>query len=73
MPVLETIFALSDEKPRGWRGETGLVTEALARRMPALKNYDAYLCGPPASASATSILMPSRRAAAGNSETVFQL
>jgi NAD(P)H-flavin reductase/ferredoxin len=48
MPALETIFALSDEQPQGWRGETGLVTEALARRLPILKNCDAYLCGPPA-------------------------
>jgi propane monooxygenase reductase subunit len=47
MPALETIFALSDERPRGWRGETGLVTEVLARRRMALKNWDAYLCGPP--------------------------
>jgi NAD(P)H-flavin reductase/ferredoxin len=46
MPSLETIFALSDEQPQNWQGETGLVTEALARRMPNLKNYDAYLCGP---------------------------
>jgi hypothetical protein len=42
MPSMETIFALSDEQPQGWHGETGLVTEALARRMPNLKNYDAY-------------------------------
>ena len=47
MPALEIIFALSDEQPPGWHGETGLVTEALVRRMPTLKNYDAYLCGPP--------------------------
>jgi NAD(P)H-flavin reductase/ferredoxin len=47
MPTLETVFALSDEHPQGWHGETGLVTEVLARRMPTLKNYDAYLCGPP--------------------------
>jgi NAD(P)H-flavin reductase/ferredoxin len=47
MPTLQTVFALSDEHPQGWHGETGLVTEVLARRMPTLKNYDAYLCGPP--------------------------
>jgi NAD(P)H-flavin reductase/ferredoxin len=47
MPSLETIFSLSDEQPQSWRGETGLVTDALARRMPILRNFDAYLCGPP--------------------------
>jgi NAD(P)H-flavin reductase len=47
MPVLETVFALSDEPSAECQGETGLVTEVLARRMPSLKGYDAYLCGPP--------------------------
>ena len=47
MPTLEIVCALSDEQPQGWQGEMGLVTEALVRRMPTLKNYDAYLCGPP--------------------------
>lgn len=47
MPALETVFALSEEAPDDWQGERGLVTEALGRRMPNLKNYDAYLCGPP--------------------------
>lgn len=31
----------------GWRGDAGLVTEAVARHMPSLRGYDAYLCGPP--------------------------
>lgn len=31
----------------GWSGETGLVTEAVARRLPSLRGFDAYLCGPP--------------------------
>lgn len=31
----------------GWRGETGLVTDAVARCMPSLRGYDAYICGPP--------------------------
>jgi NAD(P)H-flavin reductase/ferredoxin len=30
-----------------WCGETGLVTEAVARRMPSLRGFDAYICGPP--------------------------
>ena len=47
MPVLETVFALSEEQSDECEGEIGLVTEVLARRMPSLKGYDAYLCGPP--------------------------
>jgi NAD(P)H-flavin reductase/ferredoxin len=47
MPVLETVFALSEEQSAECEGEIGLVTEVLARRMPSLKGYDAYLCGPP--------------------------
>jgi NAD(P)H-flavin reductase/ferredoxin len=60
MPVLETVFALSDEHPSDWRGETGLVTEALARRMPTLKNYDAYLCGRPRMIEAAIALLIER-------------
>jgi alkene monooxygenase reductase len=47
MPKLDIIFALSGEPPHDWQGESGRVTEALARRVPSLKNHDAYLCGPP--------------------------
>jgi NAD(P)H-flavin reductase len=28
-----------------WAGETGLVTDAVNRRLPRLSGYDAYLCG----------------------------
>jgi alkene monooxygenase reductase len=31
----------------GWTGETGLVTEILARHYPSTKGREAYLCGPP--------------------------
>lgn len=47
MPCLEVVTALSDAAPPGWRGEAGLVTDVLARVMPRLDGYDAYLCGPP--------------------------
>jgi NAD(P)H-flavin reductase/ferredoxin len=40
VPVVET----ADE---AWTGETGRVTDAIARRMGNLRGYDAYLCGPP--------------------------
>jgi NAD(P)H-flavin reductase/ferredoxin len=41
--------ALSEPGADGaqWRGETGLVTEVLARRLPSTKGTEAYLCGPP--------------------------
>jgi hypothetical protein len=29
-----------------WDGETGRVTDAVARRTRILRGYDAYLCGP---------------------------
>lgn len=48
MPCLEIVLALSDSVPPGWFGETGLVTDVVARRFPRLDGYDAYLCGPPA-------------------------
>jgi NAD(P)H-flavin reductase/ferredoxin len=32
---------------RSWPGETGLVTDAVARLRPNLHGYDAYICGPP--------------------------
>ena len=47
MPALEFIPVLSESWPCDWRGETGLVTEAISRYRDSFKNYDAYLCGPP--------------------------
>lgn len=44
---LEFVPALSELWPEGWRGETGMVTAAVARHLPDLEGYDAYLCGPP--------------------------
>jgi NAD(P)H-flavin reductase/ferredoxin len=44
---LEFIPALSEAWPEDWWGETGMVTSAIARRLPDLEGYDAYLCGPP--------------------------
>ncbi|HXS64563.1 MAG TPA: hypothetical protein VN767_17030, partial [Streptosporangiaceae bacterium] len=40
VPVVEAF----DES---WSGETGLVTDAVGRRLPSLRGFDAYLCGPP--------------------------
>jgi NAD(P)H-flavin reductase/ferredoxin len=36
-----------EEAGHAWSGETGRVTDAIARRMGNLRGYDAYLCGPP--------------------------
>jgi alkene monooxygenase reductase len=66
VPALDVIFALSDEQPLGWQGETGLVTEALARRMPSLKNHDAYLCGPSGMIEAAIPLLIARGVRARN-------
>ncbi len=47
MPALRFIPALSEERPADWHGETGLVTDVVARCMPDLSGHDAYLAGPP--------------------------
>jgi NAD(P)H-flavin reductase len=44
----------------GWAGETGLVTDAVDRRLPRLSGYDAYLCGPPAMIDAAVELVTRR-------------
>lgn len=43
---LDFVPVVQDAGP-DWHGETGLVTDAVARRMPSLRGYDAYICGPP--------------------------
>jgi propane monooxygenase reductase subunit len=48
LPGLTFVPALSE--PTGtdeWHGETGLITDVLARREPSLAGVDAYVCGPP--------------------------
>jgi propane monooxygenase reductase component len=48
LPRLTFVPALSE--PTGtdeWHGETGLITDVLARREPSLAGVDAYVCGPP--------------------------
>lgn len=42
----EFIPVLSHSWSANWSGETGMVTEAIARRCPTLA-HDVYLCGPP--------------------------
>lgn len=45
IPLLEFVPVL-ESPPERWNGEQGRVTDALARRLPMLRGYDAYLCGP---------------------------
>lgn len=59
MPGLEIVPVLSERGP-GWAGETGLVTDAVDRRLPRLSGYDAYLCGPPAMIDAAAELVTRR-------------
>ena len=47
MPALQFIPALSESWPEDWQGETGMITDAVGRRFESLRNFDAYLCGPP--------------------------
>jgi propane monooxygenase reductase component len=48
LPGLTFIPALSEPSgDDGWDGETGLITEVVARRENLLSGVDAYVCGPP--------------------------
>ncbi len=60
MPVLEYTPVLSENRPDNWQGETGLVTQAIARHRESFRNYDAYLCGPPAMIDAATSLLVAR-------------
>jgi propane monooxygenase reductase subunit len=48
LPGLTFVPALSEPTVEdGWDGETGLITDVLARRETGLATVDAYVCGPP--------------------------
>ncbi len=48
LPAFTFVPALSAPEPGDdWTGETGRITEVLARRMPAAAGAEAYLCGNP--------------------------
>ncbi len=49
-----------------WEGETGLVTDAVARRFDRLRGHVAYLCGPPAMVDAAVSLLLSLRVRGGD-------
>jgi len=44
---LTFVPALSEAAVPGWDGETGLITDVLARHLPSTRGMEAYLCGPP--------------------------
>jgi propane monooxygenase reductase subunit len=48
LPGLTYVPALSEPSgDDGWEGESGLITDVVARRETALAGVDAYVCGPP--------------------------
>ena len=57
LPNFDFIPALSESAGERWTGETGLVTEVIARRHPSLDGFDAYLAGPPPMIQATVPLL----------------
>ena len=57
----EFVPVLSEaERCERWTGETGLVTEAVARRFDGFRGYEGYLCGPPAMIDAAIDLLCGR-------------
>lgn len=60
-PWFEYVPVVSEmPTPGSWSGETGLVTDAVARRFDRLRGYEGYLCGPPAMVDAAKELLVSR-------------
>ncbi|WP_206686040.1 NADH:ubiquinone reductase (Na(+)-transporting) subunit F [Kribbella qitaiheensis] len=48
LPRFSYVPALSEPEPGdGWEGETGLITDVVARHESGLAGADAYVCGPP--------------------------
>ena len=56
---LTFVPALSEAAGPGWAGETGLVTDVLARHLPSTRGMEAYLCGPPPMIDAAVALLKS--------------
>lgn len=59
LPGLTFVPALSEPAPDDeWDGETGLITDVVARRETDLKGVDAYVCGPPPMVEAAVAMLP---------------
>jgi propane monooxygenase reductase subunit len=54
LPDFTFVAALSDEE---WEGETGLITDVVARCEEGLADVDAYLCGPPPMVDAAVVML----------------
>ncbi len=60
-PWFEFIPVLSHEPANSpWKGERGLVTDAVARRLPDLTGQEAYLCGSPGMIDAAMAVLTAR-------------
>ncbi len=58
LPRFHFVPALSEPRSdEGWDGETGLVTDVLARQLPRSRDFEAYLCGPPPMVDAAHALL----------------
>ena len=59
LPSFEFVPALSEagDADDGWDGETGLITDVVARREEDFSEVDAYLCGPPPMVDAAIALL----------------
>ncbi|MER6978456.1 FAD-binding oxidoreductase [Streptomyces carpinensis] len=60
LPAFRFVPCLSESRPRGWTGATGLVTDVLARQEENLSDCDLYLCGPPPMIDAALPLLQDR-------------
>jgi Na+-transporting NADH:ubiquinone oxidoreductase subunit F len=57
-PNFQYIPALSDTDETGtWEGETGLITEVVARHLTDGGNFEAYMCGPPPMIDAATVVL----------------
>lgn len=60
-PWFEFVPVLSHEPERSpWTGERGMVTDAVARRLPDLAGQEAYLCGSPGMLDAAMAVLTAR-------------
>lgn len=60
--MIEHYEPVLSQPDASWRGERGLVHEAVLRRIPDLKDYDVYAAGPPAMIEAIRSGFPDRGA-----------